>query len=207
MNKNIYTRPDKPRTMAVTKRQQEAPAMELPAMPDITAVDSFSECHVTPMAVARRMVDYLGDPGDYLTLEPEAGTGNLIQTLFESGHSCYELTVIERHIGLCSEIRKRFKGDQYIDPICQCFLEYADQAVGKIEFPRIIMNPPFKRVKQHIQAALSLLGPGGHNRAVLVALVPITYHHTDMIVLEELPRDTFSTVTVATKIILFEYDS
>ncbi|MBL4656965.1 MAG: hypothetical protein JKX73_03120 [Flavobacteriales bacterium] len=67
------------------------------------------------------------------------------------------------------------------------------------------MNPPFKKVRQHIKAALSLLGNGGHDCAVLIALVPITYQHEDMETLEELPRDTFSTAQVSTKIIRFEY--
>lgn len=40
---------------------------------------------------------------------------------------------------------------------------------------------------------------------VVTLLVPITYQHNDMETLEELPRDTFSTAQVSTKIIRFEY--
>jgi len=50
-----------------------------------------------------------------------------------------------------------------------------------------------------------LLGFGGHDTKTLVALVPVTYQHDDAEALETLPRDTFSTVNVSTKIIRFEY--
>jgi len=189
--------------MAVTRRGG-APEMVLPELPEIITVDKCTECHVTPLEVARRMVSYLGGTGDYLTLEPSAGTGNLLQALYDSGHSSCELVAIERHINLCEQIRKRFKDKQYIDPLCECFLEYAKRARGKIEYPRIIMNPPFKLVKQHMKAAINLLGAGGHDSAVLVALVPITYNHDDGETMEELPRDTFSAAKVSTKIIRIE---
>jgi len=203
MDASLYRRPNKPRTMQVTQRR-EAPAMALPVMPEIITVDTYSECHVTPLDVARRMVDYLGETGDFLTLESSAGTGNIIQALYESGHSSNELVAIERHPKLCAEIRERFKGDQAIHPINECFIEYAERVNGMGEYPRIIMNPPFKKVKTHLRSALNLLGPGGHDRAVLVALVPISFHHDEAETLEELPRDTFSTVQVSTKIIRIE---
>lgn len=50
-------------------------------------VDRATECHVTPAGVAARMARYLGPTGDYLTLEPSAGTGALIKALLASGHS------------------------------------------------------------------------------------------------------------------------
>lgn len=205
MKKSVYTRPDKPRTLTVTRRSREAPEMVLPTPAEVITVDRFTECHVTPPAVARRMVEYLGPVGDFLTLEPSAGTGNLIQALYDVGHSRFELVAIERHCSLCSAIRNRFTGKQYIDPINQCFLEYSEEAKGKIEFPRILMNPPFRKVKQHMKAALQLLGRGGHDVATLVALVPITFHHDAAETLEVLPRDTFSTAQISTKIIRIEF--
>ncbi len=202
MNPSLYTRPNKPNRMIVTRRTG-APEMAHLSPPDVVSVDRFTECHVTPLSVGRRMVEYLGPVGDFMTLEPEGGTGNLVQVLFESGHSFNELTVIERHSGLCSAIRDRFKGEQCVSPINQCFLEYAAEAKGKIEFPRIIMNPPFRHVKKHIAAALGLLGCGGHDVATLVALVPITFSHCEAEDLEELGSDTFSAAKVSTKIIRF----
>ena len=200
MNKDVYSRPNKPDRLTVTRRG-EVPTQALPPVPEIIEVDRYSECHVTPAPIAARMVEYLGPTGDFLTLEPSAGTGNLIEALYQSGHSRHELTAIERHHALCGQIRKRFSGDQYIDPIQRCFLEYANDAQGRIEFPRIIMNPPFRAVKKHIAAALSLFGQSGHDCATLVALVPITYEHEEAEELEELGRDTFPAAAVYTKII------
>ncbi|ATG38108.1 Phospholipid N-methyltransferase (plasmid) [Phaeobacter piscinae] len=193
-----YTRPDKPLTIPVRARRKAQPLEQVEA-PEVVAVDKFTECHVTPDDVARRMVEYLGPQGDYLTLEPSAGTGQLARALIASGHSTCELTMIERHNTLANGLRR-------IGPtINRCFLEYADEVQGQAEFPRIIMNPPFKAVRAHIRAALSLLGRGGHDEsATLVALVPITFNHDDAEELEILPADTFATAKVHTKIVRIE---
>uniref|UniRef100_UPI001F366DBA hypothetical protein n=1 Tax=Paracoccus denitrificans TaxID=266 RepID=UPI001F366DBA len=63
----MYSRPAKPLTIPVRARR-EAPALELAEAPEVIAVDRATECHVTPDLVARRMVEYLGPVGDYLTL-------------------------------------------------------------------------------------------------------------------------------------------
>ncbi len=63
------------------------------------------------------------------------------------------------------------------------------------------MNPPFRAVQKHMAAALSLLGCGGHKSASLVAIVPITYNHDNMEVMEELGNETFPLAKVSTKII------
>ena len=163
---------------------------------EVVAVDRATECHVTPPDVAARMVEYLGAPGDKLTLEPSAGTGNLSRALLESGHSRYELCQVERHIKLAGTLHK------FGPVINRCFLEYAAEARGKVEFPRVIMNPPFSGVRQHVAAALSLMGRNGHDCAPrLVALVPVTFRHPDAEELETLADDTFATAKVRTKII------
>lgn len=190
----IYTRPAKPLTIPVRARR-DAPALALATVPEVIAVDRATECHITPDDVARRMVDYLGPVGDYLTLEPSAGTGQLARALIASGHSRNELTMIERHHKLAAKLHS-------IGPtLNRCFLDYADEARGKVEFPRVIMNPPFRDVRKHIAAALSLLGRGGHDAATLVALVPVTFDHPEAEHLETPPPDTFSTAQVHTKII------
>lgn len=191
----IYSRPNKPLTIPVRKRGEVAPLEKIEA-PEIIAVDRATECHVTPEDVARRMVEYLGPVGDFLTLEPSAGTGQLARALIASGHSPQELTMIERHHALAAMLRR-------IGPtIHGCFLEWAEEVKGRAEFPRIIMNPPFREVRRHIAAALSLLGRGGHAEpATLVALVPVTFQHPQAEELEVLPPDTFSTARVNTKII------
>ena len=106
------------------------------------------------------------------------------------------MTLIERHHKLAATLHS-------IGPtLHRCFLDYADEARGKVEYPRVIMNPPFRDVRKHIAAALSLLGRGGHDApATLVALVPVTFDHPEAEHLETLPPDTFSTAQVHTKII------
>lgn len=81
---SIYTRPKKPLTIPVRARREPDPLETIEA-PEVIAVDKFTECHVTPDDVARRMVEYLGPQGDYLTLEPSAGTGQLARALIAAG--------------------------------------------------------------------------------------------------------------------------
>ncbi|MEP2783940.1 MAG: hypothetical protein ABJO67_11550 [Pseudoruegeria sp.] len=196
---NIYNRPNKPLTIPVRKRR-EPEALTPMDTPEITTVDAATECHVTPDDVARRMVEYLGPQGDYYTLEPQAGTGQIVRALLESGHSENELLMIERHIKLASGLYK------YGPTINRCFLEYTDDMRGKVHFPRIIMNPPFRTVRKHISAALELLDPCGHSDgATLVALVPITFKHDDAETMEVLGPDTFANAKVTTKIVRVSY--
>ncbi|MGL4810988.1 MAG: methyltransferase type 11 [Beijerinckiaceae bacterium] len=180
---------------AVTKRRAPAPLVPVDVAAPVL-VDKETECHVTPSDVAARMVDYLGPCGDILTLEPSAGTGQIVRALLAAGQSRFEICQIERHIGLASKLRE-------LGPVInRCFLEYASEASGKVQFPRVIMNPPFSKVRQHVAAALTLLGRNGHQeRPVLVALVPITFEHFDAETLEELPDDTFALARVRTKIV------
>jgi len=172
-------------------------------VPEVVAVDAVTECHVTPLDVAARMAEYL-DPADCLTLEPEAGTGNLIHALYESGQSYGDVVAIERHQKLCTSIRARFKNRCPKTLIQGCFLDYAAENARRVQYPRVIMNPPFRQVKKHMKAALSLLGSAGLDNAVLVALVPITYEHSKAEVCEVLNRETFPNAKVMTKIIKIE---
>lgn len=200
MRPELYTRPDKPLRIPVTKRERvSAPATaEKPAAPLI--VDKATECHVTPDDVAARMVEYLEPLRNRVVLEPSAGTGSLIQALIDAEQSPSNIVAVERHIGLYNALRERFP---LVASGCGgCFLDYAERWAGEVTFPRIIMNPPFSKVRKHIAAAVSLLGHGGHPEAPrLVALVPVTFQHEDAETLETLPADTFSTAKVHTKII------
>lgn len=195
MKPGAYTRPARPLRLTVRSRHNFAKAEIAPAS-DILAVGKSTECHVTPPDVAARMVRYLGEVGDYLTLEPSAGTGNLSRALIESGHSRYELVQVERHVALSAQLHR------FGTVINRCFLEYAAEVRGKVEFPRVIMNPPFSEADKHVAAARDLMGRHGHSEApTLVALVPITFQAEGMETLEELPAGTFPTGRVRTKII------
>jgi hypothetical protein len=197
MRAGVYTRPAKPMTIPVRRRLDFEPIAKA-APVEIVAVDKFTECHVTPPGVAARMVEYLGEQGDYLTLEPSAGTGNISRALIAAGHSPRELVQVERHNRLSAGLH------QFGTVINRCFLEYAAEVAGRAEFPRVIMNPPFSDVRKHIAAAISLMDRGGHAEpATLVALVPITFNRDDCETLEHLPNDTFSAAKVYTKIIRF----
>ena len=202
MKKSVYRRPNKPKTLTVTQRNG-APSRALPALPDVLSVDRTTECHVTPADVALRMVEALEASRDQLTLEPSAGNGSLVNALLESDHSPFELVMVERSSELCGALRNRFSKFNTPDPINECFLDYAERASNSIEYPRIIMNSPFKAVKKHVEAALNLLGRAGHRDAAMVALVPVTFEHVDAELIELLPNDTFASAAVYTKIVRF----
>ncbi len=195
MKAAVYSRPAKPLVIPV-RRRRDFEALPKAAPVEIVAVGKATECHVTPPEVAARMVGYLDCIGDYQTLEPSAGTGNLSRALLAAGHSRYELTQVERHHRLASGLY------QFGAVINRCFLEYAAEARGKVQFLNVVMNPPFSEVRKHVAAALSLMGRNGHDESpCLVALVPVTFRHPDAEELETLPADTFATAKVHTKII------
>lgn len=197
MKPSVYTRPPKPMFTPVRRRADFEPLAKVTPI-EVVAVDKATECHVTPPEVAARMVRYLGPQGDYLTLEPSAGTGNLSRALLDAGHSRYELVQVERHHRLAAGLHP------FGTVIQRCFLEYATEVRGRVEFPRVIMNPPFSDVRKHVAAAISLMGRGGHlEPATLVALVPITFDRDDCETLETLPVDMFSTAKVRTKLIRY----
>lgn len=202
MKASVYQRPGKPQKLIVQSRCTEAPtrAPQL-ARPEPVILHKGSECWVTPPAIADEMVAALGPSISGPTLEPSAGTGNLIDALQREGHSFEQLMAIEREPALIASIRQRFSGGGEFPIIQQCFLDWAEQMRGARHFQHILMNPPFRGVKHHIAAARSLLGGPGHQTATLVALVPISFECTEASTLRVLPADTFSGITVHTKII------
>ncbi len=204
MRRGVYKRPDKATTLPITQRDRRWGSEVHWALAAPVEVSRDTECHVTPPDVANRMVEYLGPVGDFLTLEPQAGTGNLVEALRHAGHSYNQVVAIERNWTLCDALERRFSSGYPCELIQQCFLSYANEAAMRVKFPRIISNPPFRHVKRHMEAALSLLGRGGHHQATLVALVPVTYKHSEAHELEILDTDTFSTAKVRTKIIYIQ---
>lgn len=195
MKANVYTMARRPVPVHV-KRRVDFDKIDATPIPEIVAVDKFTECHVTPPDVAARMVRYLGEPpaaGGW-TLEPSAGTGNLSRALVNAGYT--RIQQVERHIRL-SQGLSEFGGVAN-----QCFLEFAAEMQGRAEYLRVIMNPPFRDVRNHVAAARRLLWQG-HEWAApcLVALVPVTFQADEFETLEHLGPDTFATAKVHTKII------
>ncbi|WP_299011334.1 class I SAM-dependent methyltransferase [uncultured Shewanella sp.] len=190
----VYRRPNKSNTMKITKRVKVAPLAQLATVPVIT-VDKFTECHVTPDNVARNMVSYFNELGR--VLEPQCGTGQLIQALIENDVEPSHITGVERHCGLFEATKARFEG-LGVHLVRDCFFEFAEKT--PLRFDNILMNPPFKLYKRHLKAAVSLLAGQGE----IVSLVPITCNLDGFYELERLPNDTFSTAVVNTKLVKYD---
>jgi len=192
MNPSAYTRPNKPTRVHVKRRTDKT--VQPVDVPQVVAVDRATECHVTPAGVAARMVDYLELTDTSQVLEPEAGTGNLIAALLAAGCSANHIAAIEMHHDLASLIRARFDGQVTVTQ-----MDFLGMHSGEM-FDRVIMNPPFRGVRQHVARAVQALKAGG----VLVALVPITFNHAHVETLETLDNTTFASAKVSTKIIRIE---
>lgn len=198
MDKSVYRRPHKPAFRPVKRRNtDEAPFGALPELSEPIIVHQSTECHVTPADVATRMVKYLDIEEGAPVLEPSAGTGNLIAALLDAGVAAADVVAIEQSYELCESIRARFTKLRQVEPLQRCFLTYANELQGRVQYSRILLNPPFRQVRRHMAAALSLLG----NDGTLVGLVPITYHHEEAEQLEILPSDAFASCQVNTQLI------
>lgn len=189
----IYSRPAKPLRVPVPERDWRTRAtITAPAAP--IAVHAGSECHVTPPDVAASMARAAGLYGQLDVLEPSAGTGNLIRAAIAAGCDPARIAAVEMHCALADALRKWHAVE------CADFLELAQEWRGVRSFDRVLMNPPFSRVRAHVNAAISLLRPNGF----IVALVPITFDRDDTITVDGLPVDTFANAKVRTKIIRIE---
>jgi phospholipid N-methyltransferase len=158
-------------------------------------VDKSTECHVTPPDVADRMVEYLDLSVTDRILEPQAGTGNLIDALMRAGADPSQVTAVERHVTLSGIVRDKFPS---VSVFNECFLEYEER--GEL-FSKIIMNPPFRQVKAHMKAAQSCLIEGG----TIIALVPTTFQTQGLYEIEKLSPDVFASCKVSTKIIELQH--
>lgn len=190
MDASLYKRPNKPKTITVKRRERKIALYSPFAPPELLSVDKSTECHVTPAPVAAQMVSFLDVDCSHSVLEPEFGTGNLIAAVLDS--CTPNIIGVERNLTLFNSTSARFP---MMNLFNGCFLEYARLTDAK--FDRIIMNPPFRNVRRHIESALGLLEHGG----ILVALVPINYNHTMAKDLATLERGVFATANVHTKIV------
>lgn len=201
MRASIYTRPNKPLTIEVRQRKRGSEllpriAAGLQSISDHApiAVDGATECHVTPDEQTVALCEYSSfDRCDVIDLlEPSAGTGKII-TAAQNYFSNAYFMAIERHYGLFERLSAQFN-DQSIRLVNGCFLEASNSLLAS--FDLILMNPPFRHVKKHIEAAISCLKYGGE----LVAIVPITFDHPSAETMEILGA-VFSNTDVKTKII------
>lgn len=198
MDVSVYRRPDKPLMKVVEKRRRFSDGTSTVSAPtrlcDLS-VDSSTECHVTPPVVAKRMFEYAVDFGAKVTdrwADPQCGTGNLIQAMLDGGVSSNLIVGVERHIKLADFCRSRFEAT--VNVITGCFLESHSEMT---QVNVVLTNPPFKSAYKQLAATVNLVKQGG----VIIALVPVTFDWPGMIELERLPKGTFVTTDVQTKIV------
>ena len=184
MNRSVYRRPDKPTRLSVTKRERIGVTRSEPPEPVI--MDKSTECHVTPPDIARRMVEILAPSPDSDIIEPSAGTGALCDALVEYGHPLEMICAIEKDAELARRLLSRFPRAWHAD--------FLTDFVCRLPYDCALMNPPFKKARQHIEKALECAGK-------VVALVPVTFEDRGMIEHNHYGPDTFSLARVSTKII------
>ncbi|MEH6454836.1 MAG: class I SAM-dependent methyltransferase [Cocleimonas sp.] len=202
MDASLYVCKRKPQRMIVTKAKERRRNIGLvdddllpkPKLNPIMICAS-SECHVTPLDVGQRMIQYLGGIGTLL--EPSAGTGNLVFAALNQGFDINSITAVERHYDLIQALNTRFKQDD-LTVRHQCFLDYSENTDDRFDY--IVINPPFKAAKSHIKAAKKLLNLNG----VMVALVPVSFDDVEFEWLEDLPNTTFGLAKVNTKLIRYK---
>lgn len=191
MNPALYTKPKgRMFTRASVPSWSEmagGQTLAKPAPEPLLTVPAHLECHVTPKSVAGEMVYWLPDLAGKRVLEPSAGTGMLLDAM-RTAHPEAILKGVEIYQPLHERlIRKGYEVD------CDDFADWATNQPA--DFDAVIMNPPFRKVREHVRLALNLLRDGG----ALVALVPVTFQGGDEIM--RLDADTFSAAKVHTKII------
>jgi len=160
MNKSVYIRPDKPRQMVVTSRE-DLPEPEPLTIPKLVTVDASTECFTTPGPVIDLMMDYAGIEDSHRLLEPSAGTGAIANYLLENYPSA-ELDVIELNLTL-QEVLK----DNQHNLVASNFLEFET----KQGYDRVLMNPPFRKLQDidHVLKAYECLKPGGRLVSIMGA--------------------------------------
>ena len=204
MDSSVYVRPNKPKHVTAPEKVELEP-IEFSEAPKPVVVHASTECHVTPPAIAARMVELLELESDDKVLEPSGGTGNLVQAVITTGHDVGRITIVEREYSLVQVLLEKFslKGLDAQPPRFhhEDFLSWAEARYeAGYRYEKIIMNPPFKHVKAHMEAARKLVRFTG----VLVAVVPTSFDHPSYKDVETLPSDTFSTCKVFTKIVRYE---
>lgn len=158
MNSKLYMRPDKPRRLTITKREEVA---DLPArtVPEVVELPKGVECFTTPAAVVDLMIDRADIDGFVSVLEPSAGTGAIVAKLLEL-EPAPNVGIYELDHRLCEVLRGRG-----YEVLGQNFLD-ADTC---IKYDRVIMNPPFSKLQdlEHVRKAWECLKSGGRLVAIM----------------------------------------
>ncbi|MGR2849129.1 class I SAM-dependent methyltransferase [Vibrio vulnificus] len=195
MDISVYKRSNKPTRVAIPSKTFDKIAIEGVETPLCIAKET--ECHVTPIEVAKRMVAYaieINNGTHGIWGDPQCGTGNILGAMIQAG--CESIIGVERNQSLYEYTFK--KKAAHCSVIHDCFLQFAN--CHDDYFDVIVKNPPFKKITSHMNSAIKTLKPNG----CIVALVPTSYTHHLSIELETLPSDTFLTTKISTKIIAIQ---
>jgi predicted RNA methylase len=144
----------------------------------------------TPPDVAKRAAEMAGIENAMRVLEPEAGTGNLIEAIMGCvDEGAVEVLAVEINQNLADALRGRWSG---VRVLCCDFLDMVPPAQT---FDRAVMNPPFERGAdiKHVEHALKFLRPGGRLVAIVAggARQEKAFRHRAS-EWEELPSGTFA---------------
>jgi phospholipid N-methyltransferase len=141
-------------------------ALEAALKSGVKAV-SAPQLFPTPPVSAQRVIEEAKIEKGHLVLEPEAGTGSLVEQLYNTdGTECVaeKLTLVEINHGLAQHLERT-----YANAVVHCadFLTLTPADLGY--FDRIIMNPPFANLQDvdHVTHAFTFLKPGGRLVAIM----------------------------------------
>jgi 16S rRNA G966 N2-methylase RsmD len=200
MNASIYARPEKPTFKKVMQNDNYIETKKTEY--SLITVDKDTECHVTPPAVVKDMISFTTITNKRI-LEPSAGTGNILKELQKIG-GYRSIDAIEKHCTLYNNLVQNFKG---VGIVRSCFLEYEKETqVAKKEhknlnlYDLVLMNPPFKTYKKHLESAQKMLNKGGE----IVAVVPASCNMPGFKTLQNLDSDTFYNCSVQSKIVMYK---
>lgn len=114
----------------------------------------------TPAVIVDRMIELADLDRKHLILEPSAGQGHI------SDEICKRLKLHTHEIMVCETLPENIhilRKKEYVVEELEFIAMAVECHENKLEFDRIIMNPPFERQNDisHVTAAFNLLAPGG----------------------------------------------
>lgn len=120
----------------------------------------------TPEALAERLIREARVEDGHRCLEPSAGTGAIASRIPSAAVTCVEISPLHSRVLTALGLTVHTAD----------FLEWAKTAP---RFDRVLLNPPFadNRALFHLQAAASVLAPGGR----LAAILPASYRNKDLL--------------------------
>jgi phospholipid N-methyltransferase len=153
--------------MFQTLDRTETPAEKVQRMERELLLRGIPGFFPTPREQAGRLVHLVSPirPGS-LVLEPEAGTGALIDAVLRE-QSDIRVHYFEVNYTLCDFLAAKYGDDRRIYQPGRDFTEIV-AATYAPRYDIIVMNPPFENGQdaQHIQLAYELLAPGGQLAAI-----------------------------------------